>query len=229
MTSASPEKTRRTGTSTTLLRRLRRRPRFNLSALLFAMLIGAFAASGLGPGRSLVLAFVISALVFLAATAHMFSQGKPTSIRARAREEDGGHWSTLASSIGVSSVVLVALGLELQASKSGGMFGIALAASCLLLSWFFMNTMFALHYAHEYYGDDAHKRKRGGLKFPSDHDPDYWDFVYFAFVLGMTFQVSDVQVGDRRLRRVALVHGIVAFFFNVVIVALSVNIVAGKA
>ena len=124
---------------------------------------------------------------------------------------------------------MVALGLEVHASKTGGVAGIVLAAASLLLSWLFMNTMFALHYAHAFYGDNQSRRRRGGLEFPGEKDPDYWDFAYFAIVVGMTFQVSDVQVTDRRMRRMVLVHGMVAFFFNVVIIALSVNVVAGRS
>ena len=210
-------------------RRLRRHLRFNLSALLFLVLTAGFCALGMGLARAIVLAFCIAATVFLAALAVMFSGANTASIRARAHEEDQGRWGILSSSVAVSLVTLIALGLELHASKSGGVLEIALAASSLLLSWLFMNAMFALHYAHDYYGDDDRQRKRGGLEFPSDGDPDYWDFVYFAFVLGMTFQVSDVQISGRRLRRTALVHGVIAFFFNVVIVALSVNVVASQA
>jgi uncharacterized membrane protein len=89
--------------------------------------------------------------------------------------------------------------------------------------------MFALHYAHSFYGDadgpaDAEAR---GLAFPGRAEPDYWDFLYFSFTIGMTFQVSDVQIEGHRLRRTALVHGVLAFFFNVVVLALTINIIAG--
>ena len=96
----------------------------------------------------------------------------------------------------------------------------------LLLSWLFVNTIFAIHYAHEFYGDGG--GKRSGLEFPGTQEPDYGDFVYFAFVIGMTCQVSDVQISERGIRRVALVHALVAFFFNVIVIALSVSIVAGS-
>jgi uncharacterized membrane protein len=89
------------------------------------------------------------------------------------------------------------------------------------------HTLFALRYAHEYYsivpGGDA---VEGGLKFPGDDPPDYWDFFYYALVLGMTFQVSDVEILSRKLRRLASVHGLLGFLFNTVILALSVNIAA---
>ncbi len=102
-----------------------------------------------------------------------------------------------------------------------------LATCSLLLAWLFLNTIFAVHYAHEFYGDSG--GKHSGLDFPGTKEPDYWDFIYFAFVIGMTFQVSDVQISERKIRRVALVHALIAFFFNVIVIALSVNIVAGSA
>lgn len=209
--------------------RLVRRKRFNLAALLFVVLIGAFSAAGIGPARAIVLAFAIASAAFLGAVAWMFSHSGTASIRLRARKEDQALWGLLLSSVAVTGVVLVALGLELHADKGGGVLGLMLASVSLLLSWLFMNTMFALHYAHAYYGDDQHNKARGGLEFPGEKDPDYWDFAYFAMVVGMTFQVSDVQICDRRLRHIALLHSVIAFFFNVVIIAITVNIVAGKA
>lgn len=212
-----------------LVRRLTQRPRFNVCAVLFAGLVVAFMAGGAGVAHAIVLAFTIASAAFLASIAHLFARATVSSIRVRARKEDPGRWGLLITSIVLSGIVLVSMGLELQASKAGGAFGIALAAASLLLSWLFMNTMFALHYAHTYYGDGKHGVVRGGLEFPGHDEPDYWDFLYFAVVIGMTFQVSDVQIRDRHLRRIALVQGVTAFLFNVVIIALSVNIVAGKA
>ncbi len=92
------------------------------------------------------------------------------------------------------------------------------------LSWAAIHTTFALHYAHEYYRGTV-----GGLAFPGDgkEEPDYWDFVYFSFVIGMTAQVSDVGITDRIIRRTATVHGIVSFVFNTALLALTINIVAG--
>lgn len=208
---------------------LGRRPRFNASAATFIVLLAVFCFAGVGIARSIVLAFSVAAAIFLALIAHMFSQSDTSSMRARARDEDPGRLGALSSSVGVSCVVLIALGLELHASQSGGALEIALAAICLLLSWLFMNTMFAIHYAHTFYGDDTRHRKRGGLDFPGEGEADYWDFAYFAIVIGMTFQVSDVQITDRHMRRVVLIQSIIAFFFNVIIIALSVNVVAGKA
>ncbi|HJP98703.1 MAG TPA: DUF1345 domain-containing protein, partial [Rhodanobacteraceae bacterium] len=149
------------------------------------------------------------------------------SIRHRARSEDESYWGFLLGGAAVAAIALVALASELHASKHAGTIQIVLAVVSVLLAWLFMNTIFALHYAHEFYGDSG--GKHAGLEFPGRSEPDYWDFVYFAFVLGMTFQVSDVQICEKTIRRVALVHGVIAFFFNVIVIAVSVNIVAGNA
>ena len=153
------------------------------------------------------------------------SKSFAATIRARVAEQDAGRWGFLGSSIVITSVAIVSLSIELGADTSGGLLEVVLAAASLVLSWLFLNTVFGLHYAHEYYM----KEQGSALQFPEGSgDPDYWDFMYFAFVLGMTFQVSDVQIVRRRVRRIALVHGIIAFFFDVFILALSVNVVAGK-
>ena len=102
---------------------------------------------------------------------------------------------------------------------------LALATVTIALSWAAVHTQFALHYAHEYYRG----AKPGGLQFPSGdqhEDADYWDFVYFSFVIGMTAQVSDVGITDRTIRRTATAHGIVSFVFNTALLALMVNIAA---
>jgi uncharacterized membrane protein len=99
------------------------------------------------------------------------------------------------------------------------------ATSTVALSWAAVHTAFALHYAHEYYRGG----KPGGLQFPSGHQdesPDYWDFAYFSFVIGMTAQVSDVGITDKSIRRTVTVHGIVSFVFNTALLALMVNIAA---
>ncbi len=208
-------------------RTVRRRPRYTLCALLFIALAAGFCLGGMQPARAVLLAFDIATSVFLAATVAMFARAQTESMRERARTQDEGYWGFLLSSAAVALIALVALGMELHASKGGGVVEIALATCSLLLSWLFLNTIFALHYAHEYYGDFG--QKNTGLEFPGTDKPDYWDFVYFAFVIGMTFQVSDVQISQRGIRHVATVHALIAFFFNVIILALSVNVVAGRA
>lgn len=95
-----------------------------------------------------------------------------------------------------------------------------------LLSWLFIHMMFALHYAHEYYAE--HRGEGGGMRFPGRRSPDYWDFIYFAFVIGTSTAVSDVAVTSRTIRKTVTAHGMVAFVFNVTMIALTVSI-AGDA
>jgi len=100
--------------------------------------------------------------------------------------------------------------------------GLAVAAS-----WTLTHTTFSFRYAHLFYGDaDADPGDDGGLAFPGEPAPDYWDFLYFSFVIGMTCQVSDVQVTSHRIRRLALAHGVLSFLFNTIILALAVNLLA---
>jgi uncharacterized membrane protein len=120
----------------------------------------------------------------------------------------------------LAAVVMVAHGTELHAAKSGGLIAIASTSVSFVV-------MFAVHYAHDFYGDFGHQHK--GLGFPGKEQPDYWDFACFSIVIGMIFQVSDVQITSRELRRIALAHSVIAFFFNMFIIALTVNIVAGQA
>jgi len=107
---------------------------------------------------------------------------------------------------------------------------VALGLGTIVGSWSLIHTLFALHYAHAYYRDGrgtAPTKNAGGLLFPREPMPDYLDFAYFSFVIGMTCQVSDVQISGRGLRGVALLHGLLAFAFNTIILALCINILSG--
>src|SRR5215469_1995203 len=100
-----------------------------------------------------------------------------------------------------------------------------LAGGTVVSSWILIHTAFTLHYAHVYYRlqDDATSLEGSGVEFPSEKEPDFLDFAYFSFVIGMTCQVSDVQISARNIRRMALVHGLLSFLFNTVILALTIN------
>jgi uncharacterized membrane protein len=206
---------------------LRTYPRLSSSAVLLVALIAGLYYSGLSVPVALLLGFDVAALVFLSSTAVLFTRSETDDMRTQAQAQDVGRWGILWTSVVLSAVVLLALGVELRGDQSGGIASVAIAAGSIVLSWLFVNTMFALHYAHGYYGNYGAEHR--GLDFPGDDEPDYWDFAYFAIVIGMTFQVSDVQITSRHLRRMALVHSVIAFFFNVFIIAISVNIVAGRA
>ena len=172
------------------------------------------------------------AIAYLILVAVMIASGTSATMRQRAAAEDQGRWAILAVLAAGSFFSLVGLLFIQTPAKSapGGeeLFDLIFVGGTIVLSWLMLHTIFALHYAHDYYGPatDADGLMRG-LDFPSDDAPDYWDFLYFSFVVGMTCQVSDVQVTRRGLRRLTLVHGIVSFFFNTFILALTINIIAG--
>jgi uncharacterized membrane protein len=207
-------------------RYLRSRPRTILSLMIFVLLAAALLALDFRPATAVLLAFDVAAVVFLSVMAVMFNKASTAHMRTQAKALDTGRWGILWSGIVLSTVVLVALSNELHAAKVGGVLALVIGAISVVLSWLFLNTMFAVHYAHGFYGDIGDKHT--GLDFPDTPHPDYWDFTYFAIVIGMCFQVSDVQVTSRYLRRVVLLHSVIAFFFNVFIIAITVNIVAGQ-
>ena len=103
---------------------------------------------------------------------------------------------------------------------------IGLVAVTIASSWLFMHLMFAMHYAHDYYLR-VHRGDEPGLSFPRDTDPDYWDFLYFAAVIGTSGQTADVSFTSKPLRRIGLAHCVLAYFYNTTVLALSINIAAG--
>jgi len=181
-----------------------------------------------------VIGWDIGAAVFLAALLVMMTGATPASMRRRALQEDEARWAFLAVMAGAAFFSLFAiLGIIPEAKKAGGwvMAGLSLlGAVTILLSWLVAHTVFAVHYAHEYFYEIGH-HEAPGIQFPGTDDDrgelDYWDFCYFAFVIGMTAQVSDVQVRTRHWRRMVLAHGIVSFLFNAAILGLSINLLAG--
>ncbi|MFC5438010.1 DUF1345 domain-containing protein [Rhodanobacter umsongensis] len=202
------------------------RPRMILSLAIFIGVAGALSASGMRLSNAVLLSFDLAAVVFLGGLAYLFNHAEPAHMRSQSLALDTGRWGVLWGGVALSAVVLIALGGELHAAKGGGLLELAVAVGSIILSWLFLSAMFAIHYAHGYYGDYGDKHK--GLEFPDTPEPDYWDFVYFSTVIGMTFQVSDVQITSDYLRRVVLLHSVIAFFFNVFIIAITVNIVAGQ-
>ena len=132
--------------------------------------------------------------------------------------------STLACVVAI--VVLMQQGKDFSGTERT--LHIALSVIALAVSWLFIQTIFAFHYAHLYYHEEKLKEPDGpGLQFPGGLEPDYFDFLYYAHVVGMTSQVSDVQVTSREMRRLTLVHSVLSFGFNMLVLALSINVVAG--
>jgi uncharacterized membrane protein len=214
-------------------RRVRGRPRFLVAAAVG--IIAAFAIPGIAnPSLRAVIGWDIGAAVFLGLLLTMMMGATPAVMRRRALQEDEARWAFLALMAGAAFFSLFAiLGIMPEAKKAGGwvMAGLSvLGAVTILLSWLVAHCVFAVHYAHEYFYE-IEQREAPGLDFPGVADDrgelDYWDFCYFAFVIGMTAQVSDVQVRTRHWRRMVLVHGIVSFLFNAAILGLSINLLAG--
>lgn len=160
----------------------------------------------------------------------IFSSMRPRQIRVLAKQEDAGRIvvffivlaATLGSLMGVMLLLqnrepwLLGKGLETFIYISG-----------VICSWVLLHTMFAYRYAFLYYGDHPLDPDplTAALQIPNELWPDYMDFCYFSFVIGMTFQVSDIEISSRLIRRVALLHGILSFLFNTVIVALTINVI----
>ena len=165
--------------------------------------------------------FVTCYLVF--AYIMVFRSGLAHIRRNAILQDDGRFLILLVTALGAFASI-GAIVFELGASHRSGP-QLALATVTIALSWAAVHTTFALHYAHDYYRG----AKPGGLQFPSgdQHDhADYWDFVYFSFVIGMTAQVSDVGIADKTIRRTATAHGVISFVFNTALLALMVNIAA---
>jgi uncharacterized membrane protein len=149
------------------------------------------------------------------------------SIKQHAGEQDEGRLSLLflTGAAGIASLGAIVAELGSQSgSRTPGQ--IALAIATIALSWAFVHIIFAVHYAHEFYGEG---HSQSGLDFPEGtKEPDYADFMYFSFVIGMTSQVSDVTISSPEIRNTVLAHGILSFFFNVTLLALTINIAASS-
>ena len=149
------------------------------------------------------------------------------TLRARAQEEDFGRTVIFIFVVVAACASLFAVGF-LVSVGSGHVGDLVLGLATVVLSWSLIQTVFGLHYAHAFYGDSdqpGERRHAGGLIFPGERMPDYFDFAYFSFVIGMTCQVSDVQITSPRLRRLALLQSVLAFGFNTIILALLINTV----
>ena len=206
------------------LRLVRARPRLATAAAVGAAVIAALPGDWRLPTR-LLTGWDAGVALYLVLVYALMARSTIEHIRRNAARLDEGRIAILVLTVTAALASLGAILAELgsgQGPRTAQQ--LALAAATIVLSWGFIHTMFALHYAHDYYGE--HGAGKGGLAFPGEQVPDYWDFVYFAFVIGMTSQVSDVAVASRPIRRTANAHGVVSFFFNTALLALSVNLAA---
>lgn len=199
--------------------------------LFFSVLAAGLAAVFLpfeGIERSIV-AWNIGTVLFLALVGKMMISSNRQKMEARADEDEGKFlvlFLALAAVVFSLITVTYELGAAKQMSGDQKIFHIALAAFTILSSWLFIHTVYALHYAHDYY-DKVPSGHAGGLDFPGTKLPDYADFLYFSVIIGTSAQTADVNITSQSLRRVSLIHCVVAFFFNTTILALTINIGSG--
>jgi uncharacterized membrane protein len=209
------------------LRLVRSRPRLFLAA---AVLIAAAVLLPV-PDRwtRLLLAWDLAVAVFLASAVQLMRGATVRQIRARAAQEDEGRFGILILTVAAAATSLIAIVAELAGTPAGDaathVRRLVLALLTILLSWAFVHVIFAFHYAHDFYAEDG-GRRGAALQFPGGEDPDYWDFAYFSFVIGMTSQVSDVEIASKAMRRTATAHSITSFLFNMALLSLMINVAA---
>jgi uncharacterized membrane protein len=205
------------------MRIMRARPRLFLS-MLFGLLVLAVLPRHWEMTARLLIAWDIALALYLLAAYHLIMRADLGTIQKRAAQQDEGQVAILVLTVVAALAILAAIIIELGTRAGRAPNQVALAVVTIALSWAFIHTIFALHYAHEYH--DERRAGAGGLDFPGDDEPDYWDFVYFSFVVGMTSQVSDVAVTSKAIRQTVIAHGVVSFVFNTTLLALTVNIAA---
>ncbi len=202
-------------------------PRF--LAFCFVAAIGIWLATArFGWSTGIMIGFDIAAVVFLLSTIPLLMTSDPQAIRETAKRNDANRAILLAITGATSLAILAAVVGELAAKGGLPPQRIALVIGTLALCWLFANTVYATHYAHVYYSEDSGGGDTGGLAFPGCTEPDYGDFIYFAFTLGMTFQTSDIAIENRRLRRTVTLHSLAAFVFNLGVVAFTINVLGGS-
>lgn len=188
-----------------------------------AMVIASVLVTGWLGSRPLgiMAGFDLAATLFLALCVPLLWISDPTVIEQLARLNDANRTFLLVITGIVMAVLMVAVGAEAVGRTPEPLTRVVIITT-LILAWIFSNTIYALHYAHVGYITPA--KGCEGFDFPNTPHPVYWDFVYFAFTLGMTFQTSDVSITSPRIRRIVTIHSLAAFFFNIGILAFTINV-----
>ncbi|MDG2534660.1 DUF1345 domain-containing protein [Sphingomonas sp. HITSZ_GF] len=180
----------------------------------------------LGLHFGVMLAFDVGAAVFLLSVIPLLGH-RASGMRESACRNDANRPVLLLITVMVGVAVFAAIASELMSGIKSNPWALPAILGTLALSWTFSNTIYALHYAHLFYTAGRGGADQGGLQFPETKEPDYWDFLYFAVCLGMTFQTSDVTISSRQLRRVVTAHCLAAFVFNLGILAFTINVLGG--
>lgn len=170
--------------------------------------------------------------VYLVSMAVLETRATPEDMRRRASFEDEGIILIVLITLTAISLSIGSIFALLNEPERPDTLRLALAIASVPLGWLTLHTIAAFHYAHLYYAkamsSRGHRQDAGGLEFPDTSEPTGWDFLYYSFVVGMTAQVSDVQVLTTPMRRLTLAHGVVSFFYNTIILALAVNLAVGQ-
>lgn len=187
--------------------------------------------AGLRPSTAAIIGWDALCLGFIASMLADMAKGSPQRIRARAAKDDEGAGTILTVVLVGTVAAIVAVALELSLAKQAhGLertLRVALAFGTVAASWFMAHLIFAVHYAHRFYGHGmGASTGAGGLNFPGDEEPDYWDFLHFSVIIGVAAQTADIEIASKRLRRLCTVHALFSFAFNTVIVALTINLLA---
>jgi uncharacterized membrane protein len=207
-------------------------PRFILFIALFVLGSSGWRLAGHTLTDSLDLGFDGAGLVFLASLVPLFlARSDSAAMRRQAARNDANRVGVLGLTTLLTVVIMAAIAGELPHVGHGGGHGALIKLiGTLILTWLFANVVYALHYAHLYYSPgDVPGEDMRGLDIPGGEDPDYLDFVYFAFTLGMTFQTADINITGRPIRRIAVLHGFAAFIYNIGVIAFTINAIGGAA
>lgn len=172
-----------------------------------------------------VTAFDVAALSFFASLMPLLLHNSTAAMRHHSHDNDLPRVALLGLTTLLTIMVMLAITGELPLARNGNPAAVLKLVGTLLLTWLFGNSVYTLHYAHVFYGSG---RDRGGINFPGTPAPDYLDFAYFAFTLGMTFQTSDISITRRGVRRVVLLHCFAAFIFNLGVIAFTINTLSGS-
>lgn len=200
--------------------------RFLIFPVVLVAALAAALAAGADPRAAFLFGFDSAALVFLCTVMPLFS-ANAHQMRRRAEDNDANRIGLLAITVLLSLVILFAVGTLIASPGKLDRADVILIVATLALAWLFANMVFTLHYAHLYYLQKGGRDQRG-IEVPGVQEPGYWDFLYFAFTLGMTFQTSDVTISGAHMRRVVLGHCMAAFIFNMGILAFTVNAIGGS-
>jgi len=211
-------------------------PRFLAFLALLVVATPLLGLAGVRWGQAVLGGFDIAALGFIGSLWPLSRDHTAAEMRRHAIENDANRFGVLVITSLVMLVIITALFVDLPYAKAASgmakIWALLVVLGSLVVAWLFSNMVYALHYAHMVYIKD----EAGGLNFPEQRDapiearhcPDFWDFAYFATTIGMAFATSDVEITRGDIRRIATVHGVAAFFYNLIVLAFTINVTAGS-